>query len=148
MGLPVGAGQVELIRWLSSGGGFLTRAGRATDAGVNFMGNIGIMRLERMPSRRATLDLLDRKLNDGYVYCAYYWNNARGGRQGHAVVIYGVEHGTVYFSDPAPGRGLVKAAASFFSRESLVVALGTSLLVGLRRNLDQAFSGLLSSRSH
>jgi hypothetical protein len=110
------------------------------------MANIGLMHLERIPSAQVSPSLLDNKLNDGYVYCAYYWNLAGGGQQGHAVVIYGVDAHTVYFSDPAPARGLTKAPTNFFRRQSAVVALGTSLLADLRRGIDQAARRLGGTR--
>ncbi len=138
--LTVGPSQTELIGWLSSGLGFLTRAGRATDSGVSLVGNIGLMRLVRLPSNRLTLDVLDRRLNDGYVYCAYYWRTRRGARLGHAVVIYGVEDNAILFSDPAPGRGLIREQANFFRRESETVILGTSVLVDLRRSVGESLS--------
>ncbi len=141
-GLPLGPAQDDLIRWLSSGGGFLTSAGRARDSGVNFMGNVGLMRITRMPSSRLTPALVDGLLDEGYVYCAYYWRNPRGGRSGHAVVLYGAEAGGFRFSDPAPGRGLVREPANFFQRESVTVALGVSVLSGLRRGMQDAVNRL------
>jgi hypothetical protein len=139
LALPLASAQDDMIRWLSSGGGFLTSAGRATDSGVSLMANIGLMSLERMQSARLTLGLLDRKLNDGYVYLAYYWITAGGDRQGHAVVIYGVDANTIYYADPAPGRGLRREPAHYFTRRSVVVALGTSVLASLGRSIDESF---------
>ena len=138
LGLPAMPAQGQVIDWLSGGAGFLTSAGRATPAGVGLMGNIALMYMERMRSSQVTADLLGRKLDDGYVYCAFYWNTPRGGRRGHAVVIYGVDSTIVAYSDPAPGQGLIKAPVTFFSNSSVNVVLGTSLLVDLRRGIDVA----------
>ena len=126
-GLRPGPDAEQLIAWLGRGN-FLTRAGRATDAGVDFLGNLGLMRLTRYQGWEVMPKMLGRHLEHGPVFCAYYWQTRRAGRVGHAVVIYRVTSERIYFMDPAPGRGLVKESASFFARESATVLLGTSLL--------------------
>ena len=125
--------------------GLVDAQGRATHAGVRLMGIIGMMRTRRYVGRRVRAPVIERLLDDGYIYCAYYWNSRQRGRGGHAVVIYGVDRTHILLMDPARGRGLVREPHNYFARQSSVVMLGTSLLVTLGRGLEQAFSGILAS---
>jgi hypothetical protein len=134
-------GSQDVIRWFESGRGLVTPAGRATDAGIALLGGIGFMRLRRLRSPAVTMALLDRLLNEGYIYCAYYWTSG-GSPRGHAIVIYGVEEGRFHFMDPAPERGLVSERASFLAQQSHTVILGTSLLTGLARSVGRSFEQL------
>ncbi len=97
-----------------------------------------MMEMRRHPGGRVTAHLIEGLLDNGYIYCAYYWNSPGCGRGGHAVVIYGVDANHILFMDPARGRGLVREPHNFFSRQSTVVILATSLLVTLNRGLSQS----------
>ncbi len=76
-----------------------------------------------------------------YVYCVYFWPARSGVAAGsHALVIYGVQKGTMFIMDPAPTRGIVREPISFFHRPGINVALGVSWLSELGRSLDRSIA--------
>jgi hypothetical protein len=108
------------------------------------MAGAGLMTLRRLPHWRVRLSLLDQLLNDGYIYCAYYWGGSSGRAHGHAIVIYGVEPCMILFMDPGRGR-YVREPESFFARQRASVVLGISVLPGLRRSVGESVDRLRRS---
>jgi hypothetical protein len=137
LGSSPGVDSGTLIRLLSDTG-HLTGAGRATPTGVRLMANLGLMTLQTLRRRQVSLSLLDRLLDDGYIYCAYYWRGAGERRIGHAFVIYGVEPGTILGMDPGLGQYVRRAESFFASERATLVVLGTSILPGLGRGVGEA----------
>ena len=142
LGLPVGPDPERMGDYLSSAR-LLTRAGRATDAGVRLLAGASVMAFREHRGNRVTPRLLAEQLANGYIWCAYYWYVGRRRVQlGHAVVIYGVTDQSIQFMDPNPNRGLVSVAASFFAKQSDRVVLGVSGLNMLASALGAATASL------
>lgn len=86
--------------------------------------------------------MTDATLSDllqlNYVYCVCFWPARSGVAAGsHALVIDGVQKGTMFIMDPAPTRGIVRKPISFFHRPGINAALGVSWLSNLGRSLDR-----------
>ena len=120
----------------------LTRAsGRATADGIMVMAAMGLMRTVAFRSRRVTIDVLGRALEQGYVYLIYF----RVGHPAHAVVLYGVDAGAIYVMDPWPGRGLTTLPANYFATLSNGrVVMGFPMLGDLASGVSAALAPLLS----